>query len=53
MNVRYFKVGMYYKWNMLRAFPLEILLKNIKLPLLKNLHLQTKKNRTSSVYMLE
>ena len=47
-----------------RAFPLEILhflwkycisfgniiKKNIKLPLLKNLHLPTKKNRNSSVF---
>ena len=46
---------MYYKWSMPKAFPLEILLKkkNIKLPLLKNLHLPTKKKRTSSVFMLE
>ena len=27
--------------------------KNIKLPLLKNLHFPTKKNRTVSVFMLE
>ena len=27
--------------------------KNIKLPLLKNLHIPTKSNRTASVFMLE
>ena len=51
---------MYYEWNMPRAFPMETVhflwkyyIKKIKLPLLKNLHLPTKKYRTASVFMLE
>ena len=47
---------MYYKWNMPRAFPLEILhfIKKNKIDSPeKNLHIPTKKNRPASVFLLE
>ena len=53
MNVRYFKVGMHYKWNMPRAFPLEILLKKHKIASPEKFTSSDKKDRTSSVFMLE
>ena len=43
-------------WHFLCKFCISfgnIIKKNITLPLLKNLHLPMKKNRTSSVFMLE